>query len=360
MKTKWRTGLATATALLSALGLAACGSSESQPKSSIATSKATTSSTTAASASATGGQTFTLGLQEVYSVMPALVAQDQGFLQKHGISELKTVAFTSLPAFATALAKGEIDAGLQTPSLIQSYNATTSGSKLAFIAPGQAFNISWLARKGAGVPAATTSNWQSTVKAWRGKKIGVSATGGITELVTNYLVEQVGLKPSEVTITAVAPGAPQVAAMKAGVVDLTVGDSFGTQVAIAAGAGTDVLDTGLGQGPSTWQGILESGYISSRATIEQHRTLLTGFAAALNEAREFIASSSNEAAVEQSIVKHTEVSAAIAKTLYPFAHEFTVPLTPEVYEKTVKALVAAKVLKSPAPSYAEAVYNVEG
>ena len=41
MKTKWRTGLATVTLLLSALGIAACGSSESKPKSSVGTSKVT-------------------------------------------------------------------------------------------------------------------------------------------------------------------------------------------------------------------------------------------------------------------------------------------------------------------------------
>ncbi len=354
-----RGGVLTALAISSTLiVLAGCGSAESKPKHAAAVSKSTSAS--ASTTSAPSGQTFTLGLQEVYSVLPALVAEDEGFLKKHGIAKLQTVTFTSLPAFATALAKGEVDAGLQTPSLLQTYNATTSGSKLAFVAPGQAFNISWIARKGSGVPVATAANWQSTVRAWRGKKIGVSATGGITELVTNYLLEQVGLKPSDVTITAVAPGAPQLAAMKAGVVDLTVGDSFGTQVAIAAGAGTDVLDTGLGQGPSEWQGILESGYMASRETIEKHSELFADFAAALKEARAFLANAANRSAIEASIVKHTQVSATIAKALYPFVHEFTVPLTTEVYEKTTKALVAAKVLKSPAPTYEEAVYDVEG
>jgi NitT/TauT family transport system substrate-binding protein len=69
-----------------------------------------------------------------------------------------------------------------------------------------------------GVNPKTMPNFKSMADL-KGKKIGVSAPGSSTNVMVNFLLAKVGLKPSDVSIIGVGTGNGAVAAMRSGQID---------------------------------------------------------------------------------------------------------------------------------------------
>ncbi len=348
-----RFGVASLGVVLAGTLTAACSSSSSSSSSSAPPKTATNASSSAPA------KPISIAIQEKYSELPVLVAQDQGYFKQNGISSVNLVTVTTLPAMMSAVSSGQIDLGLQIPSAVANFNAKASGdSQLRFIAAGQAWNLQWIARSGAGIPAATGSNWQSTVKAWKGKTIGVPALGGVLEFATSYLAKQVGLNPgTDFQYVTVAAGQAEQAALKSGSVDVVTGDSFGGVLVTSTGAGQVVLNMATNSGLSTFSGGMESGYFGSLATLKADPKLYAGFDKALAEAVAFISNPANRAQVEADIASGTGVTAAMAATLYPSTKAFDLTLTPTMMSKTLSAYQAIGAITGPTPSYSSLVYT---
>ena len=348
-----RFGAASLGVVLAGTLTAACSSSSSGSSSSAAPSVANTSSSSAPA------KPITIAIQEKYSELPVLVAQDQGYFKQNGISSVQLVTVTTLPAMLSAVSSGQIDLGLQIPSAVTNFNSKTSGdAQLRFIAAGQAWNLQWIARSGSGIPAATGSNWQSTVKAWKGKTIGVPALGGVLEFATSYLAKQVGLTAgTDFHYVTVAAGQAEQAALKSGSVDVVTGDSFGGPLVASTGAGHVVLNMAVDSGLSAFSGGMESGYFGSLATLKADPGLYAGFVRALGQAVTFISNPANQKQVEADIVSGTGVTSAMASTLYPSTKAFNVQLTQATVSKTLATYKAIGAITGALPSYSSLVYT---
>jgi ABC-type nitrate/sulfonate/bicarbonate transport system substrate-binding protein len=332
-------------AALAAVLVAGCGSSSS---SSTATNAA------ASSGGGTGGvaSQVSVGTQSKLSDMPLLEAQAKGYLKQHGISKVNFVSFTAPPAMMAAATQGQVDIINQTPSVLAAFNAATGGQKLRMFQPLSENAYTWIAKKGSGIPVATPADWQTTVRAWRGKTIGVPALGGAVDLLTRYLGDQVGLvADKDYSIRAIGLGAPAAAALKAGVIDVVGAEPFTASALEVAGIGQRVLDFSSGEGPSQLKDTVVAGYIAPQNTLSSKVATLRAFAAAVEEGRKALFDPANESQVVQMISQNLQVPAAIAQHYYQNGlRVFNISVNPSTDSRTIDAAVAAGLIKKPAPA----------
>lgn len=100
-------------------------------------------------------------------------------------------------------------------------NAVAQGQKPRVVATVLAKNSQMLlVRAGSDLAKARELGWPESIRALRGKTVGVSVAGAQVDLTTRYLLMQAGLQPDkDVNVIAVGGGAPQVAALEQSRVD---------------------------------------------------------------------------------------------------------------------------------------------
>lgn len=317
-----------------------------------------TPASAASSAPRATTSTITVAQQQPYNLLPIFVGLRHGFFKKAGITEVKYSTFQSLPVLFTSVAQGQIDIGLQTIPPMTAYNRATTGTKLMFIAPGQTDALVWAAGNGSPIPIATKADWKSTVLAWKGKKVGVPAFGGIIDLFTRYLVKAVGLTPGQdVTIVPVGAGAASIAALQAGVVDVTTGDPFTIAGLQPPGLGHSVLNFSAGRGPSELLGALTSGWFTSSDNLEKNRALWVGFAEGMAKARKFMADPKNRKDIIDIMVRKIGLPQYAADFLWKHGMPpmTAAQLNRAVFDKTVAGYLATGVMTAPAPTYSDLV-----
>jgi ABC-type nitrate/sulfonate/bicarbonate transport system substrate-binding protein len=302
------------------------------------------------------GKTLTVGLQNPYSIFPAFMAQHYGLLKKSGITEIKYTTFTSLPALFAAIQQGQIDIAFQTVPATIAFNRATNGTKLVLLDAGLYSGFSWVAKNGSTIPVATSKDWQTTVKAWKGKKVGVTALGGIIDLETRYLAKQAGLEAgSDYSIVPIGAGAAAVAALKNGVVDVAAGEQFAVSQMEAEQAGRVILSLAKGQGPSalTDQRVLTGAlYLTSRATLDAKKDELVAFTKAFRRAKELMTKPSQKSTVVKQMVRTLSINQTLANALYVRTTGKT-QLTPATWAKTISTFQTLGILSGPVPAYNE-------
>ncbi len=299
------------------------------------------------------GQTLRVALQQPDNALPILVGLRHGYFKKAGITDIKLTLFTSLPAMFAALAGGQMDVGLQTLPSLNAYNRATSGTKLKMIAPNQMNSLLWATRNDSGIPVATKANWKSTVAAWKGKKIGIPAAGGILDLFTRLMIKEAGLSTSDVSIIPVGVGPPAVAALQQGLVDVITGDTLTLALLKSQKIGRAVIAFSAGQGPASLLNTQISGWISSDDSIEKDRATYQAFTAGMAKARAFLRDPKNKKDVLDIIVRKIGIPADQAETLYtigvPTIYQPT--LDKQIVGRTLKTYLAAGVITGQAPAY---------
>jgi NitT/TauT family transport system substrate-binding protein len=147
------------------------------------------------------------------NVLPADVGDRLGIFRKHGL-DLKIVDFTGGSRMMQAMAAGDIDI------------AAGAGTEMAFIAKGvpmlavceTATTLSYLA---VGVP------WESPIKTkadLKGKRIGISSPGSLTDWLAKELARKEGWGPDGLSRIAVGGGVSSAtAAFRAHLIDAYVG-----------------------------------------------------------------------------------------------------------------------------------------
>jgi NitT/TauT family transport system substrate-binding protein len=148
-------------------------------------------------------------------IIPVNVGDQLGIFKKHGL-DLKIIDFTGGSKMTTAMTAGSIDIG------------DGAGTEMALVAKGvpmvavceSATTFPFLA---IGVP------WDSPIKSLddlKGKKIGISSSGSLTDWLTRELSRVKGWGPEGVTSVAIGNGASGIiAAMRDHLVDADIGET---------------------------------------------------------------------------------------------------------------------------------------
>ena len=130
------------------------------------------------------------------------LAVEKGFFKDAGI-DARTVTVAHGPAAVTALASGSVDVATNAPEVFLALAG--KGQSIKLIA-GQTRQLGVLAsRPGLDLPA----NFPDSVRALKGKKIGVTALSSATQYLTITMLNSAGLDATDVEFIAVGAGAPQ-------------------------------------------------------------------------------------------------------------------------------------------------------
>jgi NitT/TauT family transport system substrate-binding protein len=305
-------------------------------------------------------RTLTVGIQQSLQLLPVVVALRHRYFKGTDVSGVKFTIFSSLPAMFAAVAQGQIDVGYQTIPGIWAYNQATSGTKLKIIAPATNDSLMWFAKTGSTLPVTGKgNNWRATVRAWRGKTIGIPAVGGIIDLMTRYLLRQVGLDPDkDVKLSAVGTGPPGVAALQNGLVDIITGDPLTAALLKSENAGHAILSFPARQGPAELLGQPSGVFFTSEEQYAKEPKLYQDFNKAVARSRRHLANPRNRRDVLDLLTRKIGLTAAQSRILY----EEGVPifargaLNPTIFNNTIKAYAATGIMKAPYPSYGDMVF----
>ena len=187
------------------------------PRGAFAAALAFTFGSLAYAATASAASTLTVGkaAPNADPIIPVDVGNKLGIFQKHGL-ELKIIDFTGGSKMATAVAAGSVDIG------------DGAGTEMALVAKGVPMiaiceTVGPAPFLGIGVPYDSPIQKLEQLK---GKKIGYSSAGSLTEWLTKELVRKQGWGPQGVTGVAIGNGASNIiAAFRANLVDADVGVS---------------------------------------------------------------------------------------------------------------------------------------
>lgn len=223
MKTR-RTFLATAAVASLTLGLAACGGGDTADTSGDAQS------------GASGNTTVSVGTIGLASDASLRIAEDQGYLEEAGISDLEVKTVANPPAAIAAVQSGDIDVAY-TPS-VPFFNALNQGIDLTVIAaadgyPENALEMDATELDDTGVYVAGGSDISSPGDL-EGRKVSVPARKAQMEVTISEAIRQDGGDPSKVQWMVLDP-ASALDSLKNGRIDAAALVSPFTQQAGAQG-----------------------------------------------------------------------------------------------------------------------------
>ncbi len=154
--------------------------------------------------------TLAVGGKNLLYYLPLTIAEQLGYFKAEGL-ELQIVDFAGGSQALRALVGGSAD--VVSGAFEHTVNMQAKGQRLrAVVLMGRAPQIVL------GVNPKTMAGFK-TVADLKGKKIGVTAPGSSTNVMTNFVLAKAGLKPSDVSIIGVGAGNGAVAAMRAGQID---------------------------------------------------------------------------------------------------------------------------------------------
>ncbi|MDT7833645.1 ABC transporter substrate-binding protein [Aquabacterium sp. OR-4] len=154
--------------------------------------------------------TLAVGGKNLLYYLPLTIAEQLGYFKAEGL-EIKIVDFAGGSQALRALVGGSAD--VVSGAFEHTVNMQPKGQKLRAIAlMGRAPQIV-LAINPKSLPGF------KTVADLKGKKIGVTAPGSSTNVMTNFVLAKAGLKPGDVSIIGVGAGNGAVAAVRSGQVD---------------------------------------------------------------------------------------------------------------------------------------------
>ena len=197
------------------LSLAACGSGSSGASSASSSASSSAGASSAGSSSAgSSSATVRLGLvqaQDFIHAMPAQVAMKQGFFTQQGLN-VSIVGFSSGSDLTKAMAGGSVDVGAAT--------GLDAVSAAAHSIPLQAFYGVY-----SQSPMALIVPTASTVKGFadlKGKKVGISKAGSLTDFITRASLRAVNVALTDVTEVPLGDPASTMAALDRGDIDAFV------------------------------------------------------------------------------------------------------------------------------------------
>jgi len=154
--------------------------------------------------------TVAVGGKNLLYYLPLTIAETRGYFKDEGL-EVTVADFSGGSRALQALVGGSAD--VVSGAFEHTINMQVKGQRLrAFVLQGRAPQIVL------GVNPKTMPNFKS-IADLKGKKLGVTAPGSSTNVLANFVLAKVGLKPTDVSIIGVGAGNGAVAAMRAGQID---------------------------------------------------------------------------------------------------------------------------------------------
>lgn len=154
--------------------------------------------------------TIAVGGKNLLYYLPLTIAEQRGYFRDEGL-DLTIVDFAGGARALQAVVGGSAD--VVSGAFEHTVNMQHKGQRMrAFVLQGRAPQIVL------GVNPKTMPNFR-TVADLKGKKVGVTAPGSSTNVMVNFALAKVGLKPSDVAIVGVGASQGAVAAMRSGQID---------------------------------------------------------------------------------------------------------------------------------------------
>ncbi|MBL8325009.1 MAG: ABC transporter substrate-binding protein [Rubrivivax sp.] len=154
--------------------------------------------------------TIAVGGKNLLYYLPLTIAETQGYFKAEGL-DLTIADFAGGARALQAVVGGSAD--VVSGAFEHTVNMQFKGQAMrAFALQGLAPQIVL------GINPRTLPNYK-TVADLKGRKVGVTAPGSSTNVVVNFLLAKVGLKPSDVSIIGVGASQGAVAAMQSGQID---------------------------------------------------------------------------------------------------------------------------------------------
>lgn len=260
--------------------------------------------TPAASGSSAANTPVSLNLglvqgQDFVHAMPAQIAAEQGFFTKEGL-DVTIIGFTSGSDLTKAMAGGSVDVGAATG--LDVVSATAHGVPLvAFYGVEGPSPMTLIV----GAKSSITS-----FKDLKGKKVGISAFGSLTDYVLRAAVKKEGIAITDVTEVPLGAPSTTIAALVRGDIDaLILPVNFGyTLEAAGTGKIAQPASDVLGSSDQFAQLMAANTYVSS------HKSVLTRLAAAYTDALNYM--KANKADTVALAVSKLGMSNPIAITTY--------------------------------------------
>jgi NitT/TauT family transport system substrate-binding protein len=261
-------------------------------------------------AAAAGAQTPTVRIHEYDGIVSTLprVAIEKGFCAKHGVNCVLQKINSGALAIQGVLA-GSIEIAQPAPEIAVA--AAVRGSDLKQIAGAWSTNSLMLIVGPAMIDAAKRG-YPSIVNDLKGKKIGVNARGTAGEFLMTTMLQDVGLKPSDVTYVAVGGGNTAYQALATQQVDAIMAfppvDSFcrvlktcAVAVAFADGQGPREITATNGNG---------GAYFVKREFAAKQPKAVEGFVNAMNDAERFVKDPANNEEMVRITLKYFRLEIA--------------------------------------------------
>ncbi len=154
--------------------------------------------------------TIAVGGKNLFYYLPLTIAEQRGYFKEAGLN-VEIVDFAGGSRALQAVVGGSAD--VVSGAYEHTINLQSKKQYFtAFVLQGQAPQIVL------GVSNRTMAGFKG-VADLKGKKIGVTAPGSSTNMVANFVLAKVGLKPSDVSFIGVGGAAGAVAAFKSGQID---------------------------------------------------------------------------------------------------------------------------------------------
>src|SRR6187431_2514487 len=154
--------------------------------------------------------TIAVGGKNLLYYLPLTIAEGQGYFKQEGL-DVTIADFAGGSRALQAMIGGSAD--IVSGAFEHTINMQVKGQRLrAFVLQGRAPQIVL------GINPKTMPNFK-TVADLKGKKLGVTAPGSSTNVLANFVLAKVGLRPGDVSIIGVGTGSGAVAAMRSGQID---------------------------------------------------------------------------------------------------------------------------------------------
>ncbi len=154
--------------------------------------------------------TIAVGGKNLLYYLPLTIAEQKKFFEAEGL-EVSIVDFAGGARALQAVVGGSAD--VVSGAFEHNLNMQAKGQPMrAFVLQGRAPQIVL------AVSTKTMANYKS-VADLKGKKIGVTAPGSSTNIMSNFVLAKAGLKPTDVSYVGVGAAQGAVAAMRAGQID---------------------------------------------------------------------------------------------------------------------------------------------
>jgi NitT/TauT family transport system substrate-binding protein len=212
--------------------------------------------------------------------LPALVASDQKFFEKDGLT-VELVPITTGPAMTAAVSSGSVT------FVNNSYDnllvSVEKGLPVRGVAGSTAkVPFALIARKGLDLPHAK-EGYPAVIKDLVGKNWGVLALGVSVHYMEQALLTEAGYKATDATFLAI--GLPNTArpALQRGTADVYLSIEPLPSIFAAKGEGTVLVDLSANQGPKVFNDLNYNGWWASTSTIKDKPDVVARFAKALED-----------------------------------------------------------------------------